>query len=82
MHSTIIEVREDDYLLRFQFGLYNTEYPSPIARKEFVLDYDCYIEGEIDILELFKRSDECNKIIYSWFERSIQDELRKEMGML
>lgn len=77
----VLEVDEDDYLLRFQFGIYNNEYPNPIARKEFVLDYDCFLEERMDINEIFKRSEDCNKIIDRWFERSIKEELRKEMGV-
>ena len=77
----VLEVEEDDYLLRFQFGLYNSEYPNPIARKEFVLDYDCFIEQEIEPFEINKRAEECNDIIYKWFEKSIGEDLREIMGV-
>jgi uncharacterized protein (TIGR04255 family) len=78
-YMTNLEIEEEQYLLRFNFGLFNSEFPNPLARKEFVLDYDCYIEAEIEISEIYQRVEECNKIIYSWFERSIEDELRIKM---
>lgn len=78
----VLEVEEDDYLLRFQFGLYNSEYPNPIARKEFVLDYDCFIQSEMEKHEIFKHSERCNDIIYKWFERSIEQGLVEIMGVL
>ena len=42
LHS--LEFKENGYNVRFNYGLFNTEYPSPINRKEFVLDYDCYLK--------------------------------------
>lgn len=77
----VLDIEEDDYLLRFQFGLYNSEYPNPIARKEFVLDYDCFIKGEIEQYEIFKHAERCNKVISKWFEKSIEDGLREIMGV-
>jgi uncharacterized protein (TIGR04255 family) len=75
----VLEIEEDDYYLRFQFGLFNSEFPNPIARKEFVLDYDCYTEDQVDTSEIYKKVEEFNKIIYKWFERSIDIELRSYM---
>ena len=31
-----IEIAEDNYSVLFQFGMFNPEYPNPIARKEFI----------------------------------------------
>lgn len=75
----ILELEEDDHQLRFQFGLYNSEYPNPIARREFVLDYDCYIDNEMESFKLFEDSKRCNAIIYKWFEKSIGENLREIM---
>lgn len=36
MHFTI-----EDHNMLFQFGIHNSQYPSLITQKEFVLDYDC-----------------------------------------
>ena len=76
----MLEVKVEGYDLKFQFGMFNSEYPNPIARKEFVLDYDCSLKEEIEINEIFGKAIEFKKIISSWFERSIENELRKIMG--
>lgn len=76
----MLEVKVEGYNLKFQFGMFNSEYPNPIARKEFVLDYDCSLKEEIEINEIYGKAIEFKKIISSWFERSIGDELRKIMG--
>ncbi len=77
-----LELKEEGYNLKFQFGLFNSEYPNPISRKEFVLDYDCSTNEETDILEIFDKAKEFNKKIHEWFEKSIQDGLRDIMGVV
>jgi len=71
-----------DHLLRFSCGMFNkSEFPSPISRKEFILDYDCFTEevtgGDIGkFLEIFHLD------IQTMFENSIKDSLRTTMGAL
>lgn len=77
-----LELKEEGYNLKFQFGLFNSEYPNPISRKEFVLDYDCSTNEEIDISRIFVKANEFNKKIHEWFEKSIQDGLRDIMGVV
>lgn len=77
-----LELKEEGYNLKFQFGLFNSEYPNPISRKEFVLDYECSTNEETDILEIFDKAKEFNKKIHEWFEKSIQDGLRDIMGVV
>jgi uncharacterized protein (TIGR04255 family) len=76
----MLEVKGEGYDLKFQFGLYNSEYPNSIARKEFVLDYDCSLKEDIEINEIYDKAREFNTIISSWFERSIGESLREIMG--
>jgi len=77
-----LELKEEECDLKFQFGLFNSEYPNPISRKEFILDYDCTTNEEIDILEIFDKAKEFNKKIHEWFEKSILDDLREIMGVV
>jgi uncharacterized protein (TIGR04255 family) len=63
-------LNRDDYILIFHYGVNNSEYPSRVVRKEFILDYDCYtrdVQGSdiindylvpfhYEILRLFKMS--------------------------
>lgn len=65
--------------LTFNFGLWNSDYPNVVTRKEFVLDYDCYTTlptslGGPKVSELV---GEFNKKIELLFEASITDGLRK-----
>ena len=66
--------------LKFQFGMFNSEYPNPIALKEFALDYDCSLKEELEIGEVYGKVKEFHNVATYWFEKSIGDELRKIMG--
>jgi uncharacterized protein (TIGR04255 family) len=74
-----LEAKEKENKLIFQFGLANSEYPNPIARKEFILDYDCSSKEEISISQIYDKVKEYNEMIVEWFERSITDDLRHMM---
>lgn len=77
-----IDLAEDNYNVHFQFGMFNPEYPNPIARKEFILDYDCYTEEEMNIADIPKTIEYLHKAEKELFERSITDELRVKMGVI
>jgi len=78
----LLEIKEEKSTLRFSFGLFNSEYPSPIARKEFILDYDCSLQEEMEISGLFSIGKDFNNIIHKWFERSILEGLRDIMEVI
>jgi len=69
-----------DEILHFNYGMHNPDYPAPIKKKLFVLDYDAYHEGyqEFDELEYYLKS--CHEIIENIFEESITDALRGVMN--
>lgn len=75
----LIVTNYDDYSLSFQYGLFNSEYPSPIFRKEFTLDYDCYTREEVEEPEIIPTVSKFNEAITNLFEESILDDLRKIM---
>ncbi|VVB59680.1 Uncharacterised protein [uncultured archaeon] len=72
----LLELKEKTHTLRFQFGLFNSEYPNIIARKEFALDYDCFTTEETDISEIFTKAKEFHEVIKKWFEKSIRNGLK------
>lgn len=76
-----IEYKIDDYFLSFQFGQFNLNYPSTTIKDDFVLDYDCYTHSVDDINNLEDNFKNMNKIIRDFFEKSICEDLRKEMGV-
>jgi uncharacterized protein (TIGR04255 family) len=71
--------KKDDFDIVFKFGLFNSEYPNPIARKEFVLDYDCNTDEVQNLLDIEDISEKMNSIIYNLFEESIERKLRDIM---
>jgi uncharacterized protein (TIGR04255 family) len=72
----VIELNRSDYFIRFQYGWYNSEFPNPIAKKEFALDYDCYSKNEIDISEVLSQIDIYHIAIKELFEYSKEDGLQ------
>jgi uncharacterized protein (TIGR04255 family) len=69
-----------DLRLKFQFGMYNPDYPAIIKKKHFVLDYDCYFNGIIDNKsEIISKLISSHESIQYLFELSISKKLREEM---
>jgi len=77
----LLQLKEGDYDFKFQYGMFNSGYPNPISRREFILDYDCSIKNVDDINEIFKIAKESHKIVKKWFEKSIRKGLRDIMGV-
>ena len=75
-----IELNKSDRKIIFRFGLFNSEYPNTIARKEFILDYDCYTDDEKEIDQIADLIREFHDEIVKLFEASIRDNLREIMG--
>lgn len=74
------ETAVEDFNLRFQFGIHNPDYPAPIRRNVFVLDYDAFYQGLIDTNEIPKTLDNFHTNIQKFFEISITDLLREKMN--
>ncbi len=77
-----MELNKDFYKVQFYYGMVNPEYPNPIARKEFILDYDCYSTEEININEVPAMLTILHEEIKSRCESSIVDGLREIMGVI
>jgi len=77
-----IELNKDTHKIQFYYGIANPEYPNPIARKEFILDYDCYSTEEINITEVPNTVNILHAEIKALFERSILGGLREKMGVI
>ncbi|MBQ2962731.1 TIGR04255 family protein [Methanobrevibacter sp.] len=75
-----VELSIEDYILAFQFGHFNPEYPNISSNKDFILDYDCYLKGNESFENIKSDLLEMNEIIYNQFEKSLEQELRKIMG--
>ncbi|MCK5177405.1 MAG: TIGR04255 family protein, partial [Candidatus Aenigmarchaeota archaeon] len=79
-YITLIELNEEDYNLKFQYGIANSLYPSSIIKKEFILDYDCSTYESLEkTSEVLDKAKEFNEVITDMFEKSIGAGLRKKM---
>lgn len=78
MHQ--VSAIKDDIFCLINYGLNNPDYPNPIARREFVLDLDSYIEGGIGEVDVLKKIDSLYVVCKQMFEASIADGLRQRMG--
>jgi uncharacterized protein (TIGR04255 family) len=76
---SILIYRVDNVTLTFRYGMQNPDYPAPIRKKEFVLDYDAYYEGLIEGKDIPSYLDSFHKKIYDLFEKCITKETRKIM---
>lgn len=76
-----LELNFGDLILRFQYGMFNPDYPAPIRKKSFILDYDAYYKGPQNLEDIRENLDKFNTAIQTIFERSISDKLRSLMGV-
>ena len=71
----------DDMRLNFRYGHYNTRYPQVLNDKNFVLDYDCFCEDNLDEFDsVINHLEKGHYAIQKVFEASITDKLRKVMN--
>lgn len=77
MHQ--LHVRKNDSIIVFNYGLSNPDFPNTLARRVFVLDYDCSQTG-VASNNALNSLNELNVICESMFELSIEDGLRDHMG--
>lgn len=75
----LLEFNYGDTNLRFQSGMVNPDYPAPIRRKEFVLDYDCYCQLLLTESEIAEYLRVFHNRINDAFEEVITDDLRQTM---
>jgi uncharacterized protein (TIGR04255 family) len=72
---------ENDVRITFQFGMFNSDFPAVIHKKEFILDFDAAYNGLIEnFSELEKNLENCRKPIKRTFENHITEALRRKMS--
>ncbi len=76
----VLEYNFGDDLVRFQFGMFNSDYPAPIKAKEYTLDFDMYINKILDKSEIEITLDRFHSKASDFFEEVIEDKLRDIMG--
>lgn len=76
-----LEVKYDDILLKFQYGIHNQDYPAIIKKKTFILDLDASFSGILKQHEIDDYLFKQHSIIQKQFEFSINNKLRKHFGL-
>jgi uncharacterized protein (TIGR04255 family) len=74
--SNSYEIKIEDSKLRFNYGLLNPNYPSPITNTIFVLDFDCFYDGLLEIDEVIEKIKTYHSYIQDLFEKSIKQPYR------
>ena len=77
----VLDFNFDDYMMRFQFGLFNPDFPARIKQKQFILDIDAYSERIQDYNEILISIEKFHNKIQQTFESCIQDDLREIMNV-
>ena len=78
----IIEIKENEFDIHFQFGMPNPDHPNPITKKLFLLDFDCVSQEPIKLQDIGGRLIESHNHVEELFEDCIMDGLRKEMVVI
>jgi uncharacterized protein (TIGR04255 family) len=73
---------KDDVSVTLNYGINNPDFPNPVARRQFVLDLDCFVSSLVESNEAEDWIREVNKVAETVFESSIDDGLRNRMGIV
>ena len=73
-----LSIKNEEYILNFQYGLFNAAYPNPNFDKDFILDFDCTTKKVKVIDVVADELKQMNKYIQSKFEDSITNILRED----
>lgn len=76
----ILESNDDDFSLKFQYGMHNPDYPSQIRQKIFVLDFDAYKTGSLTQEDVVEKLAPMHNKIEGLFEKCITKNLRSIMN--
>lgn len=66
-------------ILNFQYGMHNPDFPAPIRKKIFILDYDANFIGLQDLSDIEPNLIYFHDEIQKLFEQNIKDDLREIM---
>ncbi|MGE5558144.1 MAG: TIGR04255 family protein [Bacillota bacterium] len=71
-----LELNFGSFNLKLQYGMPNPDFPAPIKKKIFVLDYDAYYQGFMKEAEMKEGLIVFHEEIQKLFEKSISDKLK------
>ncbi len=76
----MLEINYDIMNIRFQYGMHNPDFPAPIRKKIFLLDYDAFLQELQPENEIKEIIDKFHIKIGELFEICITDSLRELMN--
>ncbi len=79
-NMTSVDMNYSDYMLRFQYGIFNADFPAPNKKNSFIIDTDVYTSGLIENDEIIAYADTFHEKAKEWFEKAIKHGLRDKMG--
>ena len=84
MHRSLhqLTASKDDMSVVLTYGINNPDFPGPVARRQFILDLDCYISEVIASVEAEQRIKDLNGLAEYIFESSIENGLREKMEVI
>ena len=68
---------KNDFFINFHYGIFNTEFPNPIARKEFTLDFDCMCKNETNVNEISEVVNDMHDTILELFKENVTKEYKE-----
>jgi len=80
MHQVVSS--HNDVTLVANYGIHNPDFPAPAVRRQFILDFDCYITGAVNRDAMLRRVADLNDVCENAFEASIEARLRDAMGVV
>ena len=76
----VCEYLKENFKMRVQSGVFNSDYPARIKKWDFVLDFDCYVDTPHILSEVPASIDLLHEAIQRKFEALVTDKLRGVMN--
>ena len=75
-----VEFNEDDFLIIFNFGDFNDNYPSTIIKNNYILDYDCIFNQPITHNHLENKINSMHDKIKYYFDKTTSNMFKEKLG--
>lgn len=74
-----LSLNKSDFSVGLVIGMWNSEYPNPITKKELIMDIDCRTLVPIEASEVLAKTTELNAFATEVFERATSDEFKSRL---
>ncbi len=75
-----LELNYEDMQLRFVYGIFNTDYPAPVKRKDFIFDTDAFCACLLEAEEIDLKLGMLHTKIKEFFEANITPAMREHLN--